>query len=75
MNHRLYPELITFAKCRTETFLKALVNGYEVEETPEDKVRYYYMKQSRIGDLIDSTDYAIRHVLDLLGIKIEGINK
>ncbi len=58
--------------------MKALVNGYEVEKTPEEKVREYYL------DSTDSEVYsraftfhyddAIRTTLDLLGIKIEGVN-
>lgn len=58
-----------------DTIIHALYIGYEVEETPEEKVREYYMKQTRHGNLIDSPDYVIRHVLDLLNIQIEGVNK
>lgn len=47
-----------------------LVNGYEVEKTPEDKVR----------ELFESSPFAIERksgivrTLNLLGIKIEGVN-
>jgi tartrate dehydratase alpha subunit/fumarate hydratase class I-like protein len=49
--------------------LEVLVNGYEVEETPEDKVREYYN-----GMLNTTGPVVIRQVLSLLNIKIEGVN-
>lgn len=55
-----------------QTLMTALVNGYEVVETPEEKVRGYYRgifdyspKHPRM---------AVRETLDLIGIKIEGVN-
>lgn len=62
--------------------LQALACGYEVEKTPEEKVRAYY-KQA-VQD-VDSGDYdriftgraakdAILFVLDAYGIKLEGVN-
>ncbi|NYV67625.1 hypothetical protein HYI36_20310 [Bacillus sp. Gen3] len=68
-----------------ETLMTALVNGYEVEKTPEEKVREYYeeidsyRRQSKGFDSNASDEFhrmcdAIRTTLDLLGIKIEGVN-
>ena len=54
---------------------EALVNGYEIEETPEDKVREYYKDQIRYyNDHRDSTGQAILKILNILNIKIEGVN-
>ncbi|MCY7954718.1 hypothetical protein MOB72_08120 [Bacillus licheniformis] len=65
------------------TLAAALINGYEVDKTPEEKVREYY------EDLCDEFDraywssdelkylckkQAVRETLDKLGIKIEGVN-
>lgn len=54
---------------------EALVNGYEVEQTPEEKVREYYRSQ-----FDEATAYArgvclgIKETLDLFNIKIPGVN-
>lgn len=64
----------------------ALINGYEVEQTPEEKLREYYEELGRCRDTSleedDLKDVAInaskrvgiRYALNTLGIKIEGIN-
>ncbi|XSD74791.1 hypothetical protein P5611_015915 [Bacillus subtilis] len=65
------------------TLAAALVNGYEVEKTPEEKLREYY--ESLWSDYCDSDDpfievacesarAAVNETLNLLGIKIEGVN-
>ncbi|MFD9274442.1 hypothetical protein ACFWA2_14505 [Bacillus subtilis] len=65
------------------TLAAALVNGYEVEKTPEEKLREYY--ESLWSDYCDSDDpfievacesarAAVKETLNLLGIKIEGVN-
>lgn len=53
-----------------KVLLSALVNGYEVEETPEEKIKKYYENHAMKYD----SAMAIRHVLDILNIKIEGVN-
>ncbi|ASB90497.1 hypothetical protein [Bacillus sonorensis] len=64
-------------------FLAALINGYEVEKTPEEKVREYYEKlcdgYDRAQFYEDQGKYllmkrAVRRTLGALGIKISGIN-
>ncbi|MDI3411819.1 hypothetical protein QKW52_22595 [Bacillus sonorensis] len=64
-------------------FLAALINGYEVEKTPEEKVREYYeelIRDKRVAfDYEEQLSYenmshAVRETLNLLGIKIEGVN-
>lgn len=52
--------------------MEALVNGYEVEQTPEEKVREYFER-------VMNTKAPLPHIavvatLDLLGIKISGVN-
>ncbi|MEC1270894.1 hypothetical protein P9C27_20895 [Bacillus vallismortis] len=68
------------------TLATALVNGYEVEKTSEEKVREYYewLKRSRderhlAGDVEGKRFKAgllqgVLNTLDYLGIKIEGVN-
>ncbi|QAR52091.1 hypothetical protein BAE_04455 [Bacillus aerophilus] len=64
----------------------ALINGYEIEKSPEQKVRYYYeYLEKRYGEVREKGDVqarltftsmmtGVRETLDLLGIKIEGVN-
>ncbi|MCY8570333.1 hypothetical protein [Bacillus haynesii] len=65
------------------TLAAALINGYEVEKAPEEKVREYYEKlcdgYDRAQFYEDKGKYllmkrAVRRTLDALGIKISGIN-
>ncbi|WKT37422.1 hypothetical protein [Bacillus amyloliquefaciens] len=71
------------AKLDLLTLAAALVNGYEAEATPEEKVREYYEKLW--ADYCDSDDglneiacesarHAVKETLNLLGIKVEGVN-
>jgi len=66
-----------------KVLISALVNGYETEMTPEQSVvklfkeslEKYRDAQSRIDlDYFDGFTDGIREVLDLLNIKIEGVN-
>lgn len=59
-----------------DTLIRALYIGYEVEETPEDKVREYHNEQYNYKDhdTQDSSPNAICNVLNMLGIKIDGVN-
>lgn len=73
--------LRNFAKGSEKNFIKilqALVNGYEVEQTPEDKVREIFKNpdpfHNGIGELSASYRDGIRDTLDTLNIKIEGVN-
>lgn len=70
-----------YAQENFHDIMSALVNGYTVEQTPEEKVREYYDEQERLadeaaydGDYNAGQAYAIEHTLNLLGITIEGIN-
>ncbi|MCY8348063.1 hypothetical protein MOC74_21910 [Bacillus haynesii] len=51
----------------------ALINGYEVEKTPEEKVREYYESYGGSPSAMERKE-AVQDTLDLLGIKIEGVN-
>ncbi len=62
--------------------MSALINGYEVEKTPEERLRDYFDTQ-RMKYLAsvdgERTEYlskylAIKQTLEILGITIEGIN-
>lgn len=61
----------------------ALINGYEIEKTPEQKVRDYYeklaAKRRYVPGCIDEIKIytemdAIRRTLDMLGIEIDFVN-
>lgn len=54
--------------------MTALVNGYTVEQSPEEKVREYYESVRGQGDYGGITCEAIHQTLDLLDIKIQGVN-
>ncbi|MED4547614.1 MULTISPECIES: hypothetical protein [Bacillus] len=67
----------------TMTIAAALINGYEVEKTPEEKVREYYEKlcdgYDRAQFHEDKGKYllmkrSVRRTLDALGVQIAGIN-
>jgi len=65
-----------------DTIMAALVNGYEIEKSSEEKLREYYTNNERLYFATmdkERREYlailtAIEHTLDLLGIKIKGIN-
>ncbi|MDF1510706.1 DUF1642 domain-containing protein [Robertmurraya sp. DFI.2.37] len=70
---------------REDLIITALVNGYEIEQSPEDKLREYYEGANFLR--YDASDLApterqrmigkqmgVRRTLNILGIKIEGIN-
>ena len=67
-----------------EDLARALINGYEVEKSPEENVRAYYEQTRKISTSpeeaaivkirADGTMRGIRNTLDLLGISIEGVN-
>jgi hypothetical protein len=62
---------------------KALVNGYEVEKTPEEKVcQYFDYLEKRYNENLHDRDagkyhlalVSVKRTLNDLGIKIEGVN-
>lgn len=69
-----------------DLLMQALVNGYEVEKTPEEKILGYYERNQdaleraiRLGwadteYMAKGTAHGVKTTLDLLGIKIEGVN-
>jgi hypothetical protein len=66
-----------------DELMEALICGYEVEKSPEDKVREYYGELYVIASNSDPGDRqyraecqseAVQNTLDLLGITIAGIN-
>ncbi|WP_077736238.1 DUF1642 domain-containing protein [Bacillus sonorensis] len=67
--NRWFNEYAPLNNLYTIVLAAALINGYEVEKTPEEKVREYFV------DLAESCDRrAVISTLNLLGIKIEGVN-
>jgi hypothetical protein len=77
------PVLQAYAETNFDTLLNALVNGYEIEKSPEDKVREYYETSVSLrSNMIEALDrqyqsgviHGILKTLDLLDIKIPGVN-
>lgn len=62
------------APANPDMLMSALVNGYQVEQTPEEKAREFY--ESFNAEIMEHVyaRTAIRSTLALLGITIEGIN-
>jgi hypothetical protein len=61
----------------SDKLMSALVNGYTVEQTPEEKVREYYEGHCHRGtydQYVNGALDGIKGTLDLLGIQIEGVN-
>jgi hypothetical protein len=72
-------------KGSSNELMSALVNGYEIEKAPEEMVREYYERVVQYRDLAtgwlnspfimyERELKAVKHTLDLLGIKIDGVN-
>lgn len=71
----------------TDKLMRALVNGYEIEKTPEENVREYYESIERMAKRMhERADHeeeshalselvGIKTTLNKLGIAIEGVNK
>lgn len=59
-----------------ELLMQALVNGYEVEKSPEEKLRESYEKfrEAMVYSYEHGIADGIRRALNTLGITIEGIN-
>lgn len=55
-----------------DLLMEALICGYQVERSPEEKVAIYHRSLKNSG--WDSEALSVVSVLDLLGIKIEGVN-
>jgi hypothetical protein len=61
-----------------DTLIQALYYGYEIEKSPEDKVREYYEGYEtctpELAGMYAGIREGVRQTLNLLGIKIEGVN-
>ena len=66
------------ASLSTHTLIRALYFGFEIEQTPEDKVRELFKNPGElyegIGELSTSYRNAIIDTLNTLGITIPGVN-
>lgn len=71
-----YDSLEPLNKLDLITFSKMLIEGYEVEQTPGEKVAELF--KAKFGDgwgnYQDGVRYGIRKTLDTLNIKIPGVN-
>lgn len=55
------------------TYMEALVKGYQVEMSPEEKVAEYY--ESLFGEnQFDKKEFVLVKTLNLLGVSIQGVN-
>lgn len=72
---------VTSGENNSDELMRALVNGFAIEQTPEECVREYWEDiMTRWADANDIDRYyegshdGIQTVLGILGIKIEGVN-
>lgn len=67
-----------YDKASPDDLMRALVIGYEVERTSEERLRDYYdfLVKAPYGSLNNSYQKAmvVKETLDILGITVEGIN-
>jgi DNA integrity scanning protein DisA with diadenylate cyclase activity len=59
-----------------DELMEALICGYEVEKTPEERIRDYYKdrRHSQEGSIASYQAESIEKTLNILGINIEGVN-
>jgi len=69
-----------------DILMSALINGYEIEKLPEDHVKDYFNRLNELAkqchekaDHEQESEFlaeitGVTHTLNLLGIKIEGVN-
>jgi hypothetical protein len=73
---RLDPHVTFYSECSVlnkmdpDLLIEALYIGYEVEQTPKEKVREFYYKNSAFPEIA----HVIRETVNMLGHKIEGVN-
>jgi hypothetical protein len=64
-----------YTKEHPDLFAQAVLNGYEVEQTPEDEIRVYYQRFSKGTHSYDEGYCAgVIDTLKILNIKIKGVN-
>jgi hypothetical protein len=66
--------LLDYARENPINYMRALVEGYEVEKTKEDRLLDYYNSNARELKDTGFRQHVIRRALEILEIKIEGIN-
>lgn len=61
---------------KPDTIIRALYIGYEVEQSTEEKIYELWKSQkySKADDQI-RTEYGIERVLEIIGMKVKGINE
>lgn len=73
-----FPDMWRYSSVNPQALVEAIVNGYTVEKTPEEKVREYYERLDKRPYCSDNHGWhkamAVEETLDLLGIEIEGVN-
>ncbi|WP_276914027.1 hypothetical protein [Aneurinibacillus aneurinilyticus] len=69
-----YQIIKRYADDNIVNYVKAITDGYTVEQTSEERVREYYGSVYGQGDYGKITREAIRETLNMLDISIEGVN-
>ncbi|MCO0597402.1 hypothetical protein NGI46_07965 [Peribacillus butanolivorans] len=80
-----YKTVIDYARSDDNLYFEAVVNGYQVEATPEERVREYFEKASSSYkvvarcDAVEASHFigrmtAIRELVDILDISVSGVN-
>lgn len=66
--------LYRYYKQNKRDYFSALVNGYKVEQTPEEKLLAFYKDLDVPMGWIPEKKRMIKTTIDILGIKVDGIN-
>jgi hypothetical protein len=58
------------------TLANALINGYEIEASPEEKIENWYRSLGHYpnGHYVEGVKEGIKKTLDILNIKLKGVN-
>jgi len=68
-----YKTVIDYARSEDNLYFEAVVNGYQAEMTPEEKVAEYY-ESLFDANQFDKKEFVLVKTLNLLGINIPGVN-
>jgi len=71
--------IVTLHEISPMKLARALINGYEIEQTPAEKVAEQYRNRSELFERFEHDEdlgamIGIKFVADAYGLKIEGVN-
>lgn len=57
-----------------DTFASAVLNGYEIEQTAEERVLAFFETYSDCDDYDSGVRFGALEILDIFGMKVKGVN-